>query len=213
MSKRTVPRPNQDPESNRYKVFLAVRDVGRPVTAAEVKALLPEHKEGTISSALSEYPDRGCMTKISGKPNRYTVTDEQNALMLANTMKPSPQVGLFEQEPDVISILEQPVPEPEVVEPEVIVEPPTPAEVNLAIREVLLVAQEPLDADDLARETGLPLAAVRTELSYMASQEPHSAPHREKIKGKNRERATFHYMKSAKAWAAWRSDHPAKIAG
>lgn len=191
MSKRTTPRPNQKPGSNRYKVFLAVRDAKQPPTAVEVKALLPGIKMGTISSALSEYPDRGCMTVLPGRPRRYMVTNEQNARMLANTATPAP---------DILALIEEPksvAPQPKLAEP------PTPAEVNLAIRDVLHYALQPLDADAIAYRACLPLAAVRTELSYMVTHEPHSAPYRSRLKGPYRDRATYHYMKSQKAWEDW----------
>lgn len=190
MSKRAILRPNQDPSSKRYQVWEFVRDSGRFVTSADVLAGLPGHKQGTVSSALSEYSDRGAMTKLVGNPNRYRVSPEQVKYMLENTTKSSP---------DILIMLE----EPKIVVPQIETEPPTCAEVNLAIREVLMVSTVPLDAEDLAEKTGISLKYVRSELSYMSTREPHSAPYRFKIKGKNRSKVTYHYMKSRKAWDVW----------
>lgn len=190
MSKRTTLRPNQKPNSTHYKVWDHVKNADHPLTLPEIEDGLPWCKTGTISGALTNHSQRGSITKIPGRPSRYMVTPEQVEYMLGNTVAPAT---------DILLLLE----EPKVVAPQLAAEPPTPAEVNLAIREVLLTARAPLDAGGLAEKTGIPIQYVRTELSYMATQEPHSAPYRGRIKGEGRVRTTYHYMKSQKAWDVW----------
>lgn len=69
------------------------------MSAADVAAGLPDHNKNTISSALSEFSDRGAMTRIGGHPCRYMVTPEQNVYMLANTASSAP---------DILSLIEEP---------------------------------------------------------------------------------------------------------